>query len=204
MMPDTESTNEPHKSGHRLTDMVVSVSAIFISLCSLALALRHGETMERLVEANSRPFIQFDTSNGKVGPNGEVTRELSVSISNPGSGSARIETFEMALDGHVLSGWGEALKQLKQEAVAKHLISSDTVSVMVSYANVAPSYLKAAGEQVVMRWRPDDAASPLWDYIDSARQSGRFTFKACYCSIFDECWVVRSGTFRPAPVKNCT
>jgi hypothetical protein len=72
--------------------------------------------MERLVEANSRPFIQFDASNGEDGPNGEVTRELSVSISNPGSGSARIDSFELALDGYVLSRWSEALKQLKQEA----------------------------------------------------------------------------------------
>jgi hypothetical protein len=73
---------------------------------------------------------------------------------------------------------------------------------MASYANLAPTYLKAAGEKVVMRWRPDDAASPHWDYIDSARQSGRFTFKACYCSIFDECWV-EERDLRPAPVKNC-
>src|ERR1700742_4228637 len=105
MMRDTESPPEVRKSGHRLTDMIVSISAIVISVCSLALAIRHGETMERLVEVNSRPFIDFQVANGRLGVDGKFKREFSVGISNPGSGSARIETFEMALDGHTLSSW---------------------------------------------------------------------------------------------------
>jgi len=89
MLPDTEAKHEIHKSGHRVADLIVGFSAIFISLCSLALAIYHGHTMERLVEANSRPFVQFDTSNGQVRPTGEVVPELWARMSNALLVSAR-------------------------------------------------------------------------------------------------------------------
>jgi hypothetical protein len=103
MLPESESKPEIHKTGHRRVDLIVAFSAIFISLCSLALAIFHGRSMERLVEANSRPFLQFESSNGQVRPNGDLVRELSVTISNPGSGAARIERFSIALDAMALT-----------------------------------------------------------------------------------------------------
>ena len=59
MLPDTE-TRPKSQTGHRRTELIVASSAIFISVCSLALAIHQSHTMERLVEANSRPFLQFD------------------------------------------------------------------------------------------------------------------------------------------------
>src|SRR5262249_33642775 len=143
MLPDSEARAEIHKTGHRLTDLIVGSSAIFISVCSLALAIHHGHTMERLVEANSRPFLQFDTSNGQVRANGEVVRELSATVSNPGTGAARIERFSIALDGHLVGDWPHVLQRLRQEAVAKHILASEPAAIgQFSYGTVAPSYLK--------------------------------------------------------------
>ena len=204
MLPDSETRPEIPKTGHRLTDLIVGFSAIFISVCSLALAIHHGHTMERLVEANSRPFLQFDTSNGQVRANGELVRELSATVSNPGTGAARIERFSIALDGHLVGGWSDALQRLKQEAVAKHVLASDPAAIgQFSYATVAPSYLKGGGEQVILRWTRTEANGGLWDYADAARQGNRITLESCYCSIFDQCWVASTKYFRPAAVKKC-
>jgi hypothetical protein len=204
MMPATESQHEAPKTGHRVADLIVGFSAIFISLCSLALAIHHGHTMERLVEANSRPFIQFDTSNGRVRPDGEAVSELSASISNPGAGAARIEQFEISVDRRAFSAFPEALRQLKEDAAAQHVIAADTRLGPFTYATVAPSYLRNSGEQVILRWNRNDSNGALWDYVDTARQAKRIVLKACYCSIFDQCWIASTASFRPAAVKRCS
>jgi hypothetical protein len=204
MLPDTETRPEIHKTGHRRTDLIVASSAIFISVCSLALAIHQGHTMERLVEANSRPFLQFDTSNGQLRANGELVRELSAAVSNPGTGAARIERFSIALEGHLVGDWPDVLQRLKQEAVAKHVLASERVAIgQISYATVAPSYLKGGGEQIILQWARTEENGDLWDYAESARQARRITLEACYCSIFDQCWVASTKSFRPTAVKKC-
>jgi hypothetical protein len=205
MLPEQESHHEAHRTGHHLADRIVAFSAIFISVCSLALAIHHGHTMERLVEANSRPFLEFDTNNAQIRPSGEVVREFSATISNPGTGSARIERFSIALDNTVVTDWREALQRLKGEAVAKQLMPDGALPAgELTYSTVAPGYLKGGGEQTIVRWLRSDSNAVMWDYLDAARQAGRITLQACYCSMFDECWIVRSAAFRPTPVAQCS
>ena len=203
MLPETESTHGAHRSGHRVTDLAVSFSAIFISLCSFALAIHHGRTMERLVEANSRPFVEFTTSNGEVRPDGQTMPQLSVSISNPGAGAAQIERFEISVDGRTFPGWPDALRQLKAAALAKRAVPADAQAGRFTYATVAPSYLKAGGEQVILRWNRDESNGALWDYADSVRQAERLALRVCYCSIFEQCWWASTTSPRPLPVKRC-
>jgi hypothetical protein len=211
MLPDTESAPEVHKTGHRPVDMIVGLSAILISLCSLGLAIHHGHTMERLVEANSRPFLQFATGNADpraaATPNGdgEFVPVLHVSISNPGAGAARIDRVSIALDGQGVADWSELFRRLKDEAIAKHLLPPGLVSSgTFTYSSVAESYLKAGAEHPLVRWPRTDANAVLWDYIDAARQANRITLSACYCSIFEQCWIAKSESFRPVATKACS
>ncbi len=48
-----------HKTGHRWVDMAIAISAITISVISLFVAIEHGKTEEKLVAANSWPFVIF-------------------------------------------------------------------------------------------------------------------------------------------------
>jgi hypothetical protein len=54
---------EPKRTGHRLLDLSIAVSAILISLTSLAIAIHHGRVQQKLVAANSWPFLTSITSN---------------------------------------------------------------------------------------------------------------------------------------------
>jgi hypothetical protein len=72
----------------------------------------------------------------------------------------------------------------------------------MTYSEVAPSYIKAGSEQVVLRWPRTASNAHVWDK-DTAAGSERVKFEACYCSIFDECWIENSHTFRPAAVTDC-
>jgi hypothetical protein len=71
---------------------------MFVSVVTLAVAIGHGRTMERMadanmrmVEANSWPFIDFSTHNLDDRGGSEVRLVLA----NEGIGPARIETFEL-------------------------------------------------------------------------------------------------------------
>jgi hypothetical protein len=215
MLPETDAAPEVHRTGHRLADLIVGFSAIFISVCSLALALQHGHTMERLVEANSRPFLEFGTSNGEARGGGapgadpagagDVIWVMSVTIANPGAGAARIDRFSIALDGHAAADWSELFHRLKDEAVAKHAVPPGPQSSgPLTYSSVADSYLKAGAEKSILRWSRSEANAALWDYVDAARRGSRITLEACYCSIFDQCWIAQTKSFRPIPVKACS
>src|SRR5258708_6592955 len=97
MLPESESTAEVHKTGHRIADL------------SMGLAIHHGHAMDRLVEANSRPFLQFISNNADptANANGVPAPVLDVWVDNPGSGPARIEWFKIEVDGRQVKDWRE-------------------------------------------------------------------------------------------------
>jgi hypothetical protein len=195
VVPESEIVPEFRKTGHRMADLAVAFSALFVSLCSLGIALHHGRTMQRLVEANSRPFIQFIFSNGEHSPGEADHQVMTLLVSNPGAGAARIEKFSVLLDGKVVDNMSEALLRLSGAANAASLGS-------MTVADFAPAYIKAGSDQVALRWPRTESNAGAWDKALAASRE-HVSFEACYCSIFDECWDEKSGTFRPAPVKRC-
>lgn len=97
-----EAPEQPHQhhayTGHRWLDIVLALSAMFVSVVSLVVAIEHGRTTERMadantrmVEANSWPFVEFATHNVDEHGNANVRLVLN----NEGIGPARIQTFEM-------------------------------------------------------------------------------------------------------------
>jgi hypothetical protein len=198
VVPETELVPEIRKTGHRLADLAVAFSALFVSLCSLAIALHHGRTMQRLVEANSRPFIQITTSNGPA--DSPASQAFTVLISNPGAGAARVERFSILVDDKPVKDIGEAL--LRLAGLPADTKEASAVLGPITYTAVAPSYIKAGSEQPVLRWARTASNASVWDK-DAAAGLNRVKFETCYCSIFDECWIENSHTFRPTAVASC-
>jgi hypothetical protein len=98
--------SHPSHTGHRWLDIVLGLSAMFVSVVSLVVAVEHGPTMERmadantrLVDANSWPFVQFDSHNVDEQGNAEVRLVLT----NDRIGPACVETFELRSDGKPMS-----------------------------------------------------------------------------------------------------
>jgi hypothetical protein len=199
VVPETELVPEIRKTGHRLADLAVAFSALFVSLCSLGIALHHGRTMQRLVEANSRPFIQITTSNGQPATD-STSQSFTVLISNPGAGAARVERFSILVDDKPVKDISEAL--LRLAGLPDNTPQASAVLGPMTYSEVAPSYIKAGSDQIVLRWPRTASNASVWDK-DAAAGSDRVKFETCYCSIFDECWIENSHTFRPAAVTSC-
>ena len=57
------------------------------------------------------------------------------------------------------------------------------------------------GESTEVTWMTGDRADPLIDKLWGAVPY--MTFRACYCSVFDECWLSDMASLEAQPVKAC-
>jgi hypothetical protein len=188
--PETEHHHH-HHTGRKWLDVTLGVSAVFISLMSLFLAIQHGRVMEKMVQATTWPYVmvRFSTSNPDGSPH------VRLLVANKGVGPAKVESLEVFYHDTAQPG-GEALLQAILQPADKHhlpFLQSDVVnSVMAANDDVAIIDLQAANftpqENETLR-----AAMP------------ELSFRVCYCSVFDECSVLDTRKeLRPEPVNACT
>jgi hypothetical protein len=117
MQPEHETPHLAHHTGHRWLDLTLALCAMFISIVSLALAVHHGNAMDRLVNANSWPFLTYQTDNEDAGGH----RRILLKIENAGVGPARIETFEVWWQGQPVASAGELLRRCSCDSSGRGL-----------------------------------------------------------------------------------
>jgi hypothetical protein len=200
MEPEMIEPPEVPHTGHHKThinwfDVAMAVGVLTVSLGSLFVALHTGHTMERLVEQNERlvhaqstPILQFSTGNaidGRPVLEGELT--------NVGSGAARVVWIRFAHDGRQFVDWGWLIQRL----------NGDTPRTPVTTSVIEHTILSAGETRTVFQWpRSDDPGERrAWEALNQARW--KVTPKACFCSLFDECWTSELGGDLPVRVESC-
>jgi len=187
MLDDPDLEGHRHRTGHARADFILGGLAVFLSMVSIYIAVRHGETMERLVAANSWPNLQYDTSN----ENDAGTRnDITLNLRNTGVGPARIESFEL-------------FYKDKPMPNSKTLLDTCCGGGKYNYASsaVIGEVLPARESIQFLLLRPDTNRKELWDALNKERFSIRV--RACYCSVFDECWMMDSAARRPERAAAC-
>jgi len=186
---------EPRKIGHRLADYSIALSAIVISLISLSVAIHHGRVQQKLVAANSWPFLRFDSSNDF----GDGKQTFSLSIINSGVGPALLKKLVVRYNGKPVRGWLELLQQCC--GVSQDISVNDLRSIGFESGARPKGVIRAQQGVLLLRLRrlPDDAA--IWDQLGMARL--QLEFDACYCSIIGECWTSDLRTLDPKPIEQC-
>ncbi len=202
MVDTPEVPHQPHPAhtGHNWLDIALGLSAMFVSVVSLVIAIAHGRTMERMAEANTRmvqasswPFVAFSTHNVDARGNPNVRLVLT----NEGVGPARIETFELWWDGKPMA----SLQALLEACCANTLRPDPQHKTMViSQGLTAPSILRS-GEHTDFVGIADSQPGALWNAFNVERD--KITVRVCYCSVFDECWRGSGVTTKADPVKSC-
>jgi hypothetical protein len=187
--PEVEHQHR-HHTGRPWLDLVLGISAVSISFISLFLAIANGRAMERLVQSNSWPFVQMGTSN--VDPDGAP--HVRFDIANKGVGPARIETLEVTYNGTPINKPRALLDSMLGRVTAPshpHIILSSVVRNVL-----------AAKEHITFfDVKPEDLSAEDYAAIDVGLQ--KLEFLACYCSVFDECWMTDSRKRQPEKVKQC-
>jgi len=182
----------PRKTGQARLDLILAISAVFISGVSLYVAIEHGKTERDLVAANSWPFLH-QTLSDPVDPDGDMT----FGYMNAGVGPAKVKSFEVLYDGAPVSSVRDLLQRccgLSAEDAAKpikglsHDVTVERVLRPGEVATIVTLNRREADPRLVSRYH--DAMLHL-------------SFRGCYCSVFDECWTTTLLGTEATPVKTC-
>jgi hypothetical protein len=186
----SEIEHAHHHTGRPWWDLVLGISAIVISLVSVFLAIHNGHAMERLVQANSWPFIKltYTTSNTDGTPHNHLD------ITNKGVGPASIESLEVFYEGQSIGSPRGLLNAMLHRTTAglnPHIFNSTVVHNVLS-----------AKEQITLVDFHSEDFSPE-DYATVGTRLSKVELRACYCSVFEECWVADTRKDRPVKVNTC-
>jgi hypothetical protein len=189
-MEQPEVEHRHHHTGRPWWDLALGVSAILISMISIFLAVHNGRAMERLVQANSWPFVVITHS--RFNQDGSPHNHLD--IANKGVGPARIESLEAFYEGKPVNGPRALLDAILSGAATK---SSGRILESTVVHNVL-----AAKEQVTIADFHSEDFSPE-DYKTIGTEIQKTQFRVCYCSVFEECWVRNTNDAPPVHVEAC-
>jgi hypothetical protein len=188
--PETEHHHH-HHTGHRWLDITLGVSAVFISLMSLFLAIQHGRVMEKMVEANTWAFVTVGASTAEY----DYTPHVRLLVTNKGVGPAQVESLEVFYNGVAQSGTHALVNaMLKPVDPTRHqqILLSDVVGTVFS-AKEELNFL----DFNVKNFTPEE-------YATITREVSKLTFRVCYCSVLGECSVLDTAkAWRPVSVKTC-
>jgi len=180
--PEHETPHVAHSTGHRWLDLTLALCAMFVSIVSLMVAVHHGRAMDRLVAANSWPFLMYGTSN--TDPQGN--RRITLNVENDGVGPARVQTFEVWWQGQPVSTAPELLQRCCTTDAKTPIDSATARSLHVVIGQIASRVMRAGDTEAFLSLELKDANAEIWHRLDVARL--QLKLRACYCSVFDECW----------------
>ena len=161
-------------------EMLVGVSAVIIGICALGVSLYETSLMREEQRAAVMPLLELSRSyNLQKGESSSGKSRLWLQAENVGIGPARVEDFQVTVDGKPQPTWDAAMREL---------IGHDSP---VSY-----------GQSTINgRTIPPDRLVTMMDLNDSELterilvEFDRLDFEACFCSIFDECWTTSHSAF---------
>jgi hypothetical protein len=188
-------TPAPRRTGAKHFDVIASVAAIFISAVSLFVAIQHGKTERDLVAANVWPFPRAILTNGY-----DDKGSIAIGVSNGGVGPAKIQTFELFYRGQPVTSGLDLLRKCcglgQGDAAAKAQLPHG-----IRYSIVDETVLRPGEDNPVLRVERSAIAPEVPNRL--ATILPQVTFRVCYCSVLDQCWVNDLRTTRTEPVGQC-
>ena len=207
---------KPHvhhgKVGTRWYDLALPVAALFVSFVSIFIAWHHGQIMselvhqnERMVEAESLPYLEISTSDLSADLK---TPTLRLTVQNEGVGPARIAEVAMLVNGRPVPDFNTMVDHCCAPGLLQAKVGGQKQLRGMRNGEVVLSSLHdrmiRPGEAVdAFAWPITDANKALVQHVNAAMSSDAVDVSICYCSVFDDCWVRTDHDRRPMPVKQC-
>ncbi|MEP6390308.1 MAG: hypothetical protein ABJ056_10335 [Halioglobus sp.] len=169
-------------------EMLVGVSAVFIGVCALVVSLYEASIMRAEQRSSVLPLLEISRSHFIDEDKPEAEWRLEIHAENVGIGPATVRDFRVTVDGKPQKSWAQAIGVL---------LDSDA-EVVYWQSTINGRTLPAERVITMFGLRDRELAEEVVSQFD------RLDFEACYCSVFDECWVTSYKRFGGAdPVEAC-
>lgn len=187
-----ESQAAPRKVGHARLDLILALSAIFISAVSLVVAIQNSIIQRELVAGSTWPFVQRSL-NATLNDSGDS----GLGVSNDGVGPAKIRSVELFFDGKPVGSPRELLQRccgLRTDIPYRQQMP-DGYSVSIADNTV----LRAGETNTMLRIRA--SAPEIRQRFEAALT--RISFRGCYCSVLEQCWTSDLSTTKVKSIAAC-
>lgn len=170
-------------------EMLVGVSAVIIGICALAVSLYETSLMREEQRSAVMPLLELSRSyNIQTDETSEYRSRLSIQAENVGIGPARVIDFQVTVDGVSQPTW---------DAAFRDLLSRES-SISYGQSTINGRTIPPDRKVTMMELNDVQFTKEIIDKFD------RLEFKACFCSIFEECWTTSYSTFGASkPVESC-
>lgn len=165
------------------TANTIAACSIVVALVAVALSAWQARQTARSQRLSVRPYVVFgfDYQSGMA----------RFTMDNRGVGPASLRWFEALVDGKPRGSWQEFLEALGVAEGTEFHQSNPVAGVMMQPSALAfsipvVSVHTVAAKEVLIRAHP------------------RANLRACYCSMYDECWIATLDRLDPRPVDDCT
>jgi hypothetical protein len=149
-------------------EYLVAISAIFVSLATLAVYMYQARIMQSQLHTSVWPYVQWKYNNGNS--------EFILYVENKGIGPALIKDTRLTIDGNEMKNNG-------------HLFKTLMGSSNFSYANSAvEGVVISPGERIELFHIFDSAYAKKFDSLIFQERIHKFKYTICYCSVYDDCW----------------
>jgi hypothetical protein len=200
-MSDLPPILEPAAPRRHWLEYIATATALVISAVSLWVAVGTMDANKKMVAASSWPFLQITTSDTTADGKNELIFELG----NAGVGPAMVESFEVSLDGKLIHSSRELMERCCGFDPNKQGLASVTQPAIGSWTEgtVGGSVIRAGENRTFFRYPQTPENLKAWNTLRNAVSNRRLLARACYCSVFEECWQAPFVGLHPQPVDRC-
>ena len=168
--------------------LFVTVPTFVISIALAYATFVQADATRKMQLSQTWPLVSYGTSN----TNDSGEKQITFNLTNDGVGPARLKAMEFRYKGRALDN----PRQFFQ------LCCGDDPSAPTQFVsgNVTGT-LRPGESHDFIRLDRTSATSRVWDRLNVERW--KVEVKSCYCSIFDDCWVLDSKSSDPSRVDQC-
>lgn len=168
--------------------MLVTVPAFVISLALAYATFIQANATRKIQQSETWPYVSYGTSD----ITDEGVDEISFVLGNDGVGPARLKQLEFLYDGRPMDTPRKFLQACCGDPPKRPTPFMSSNFEVVLRPGESTKFIRLVK-------RPDNIA--VWDRLEVERW--KVAIRACYCSIFDDCWVLDSRKADPERVKAC-
>lgn len=166
---------------------VPAITGFGVAIIALSAALKEADAVRKRQQASVWPHIEWWQSF-----RAEPAERVELSVGNNGIGPARVGSLDLSLYGEAPFNWDEVIERLTAA-------ESDDFS----YESVSNHVMRPDQETVILSLLAAEMPREFIAKIQEALDAVRLTSRLYYCSVFDECWSLMSGSLILSPTKTC-
>ncbi|KTE00367.1 hypothetical protein ATE68_18220 [Sphingopyxis sp. H038] len=173
-----------------IAHFLIGLPALIASLALAYFAFVQADATQKMQSGGVMPFVTFGTSNGDKDGN----QDIALSLTNNGVGPAILGPIEIRYEGKPITTPIDLLTACctgETQARAVRFSTSPSTGIAVR-----------PGETIEFVSLPRTPASEkIWQTFNKERW--KLKVRACYCSIFNDCWVTEGMQGLPKAVNKC-